>query len=74
MSTNSEEREFLVQLGKRIASLREQAGLSSAETARRLYMERSNYSRIETGNTNPTSLTLWNLSKIIGCTIDEFFK
>ncbi|WP_350205432.1 helix-turn-helix transcriptional regulator [Ekhidna sp.] len=74
MSTNSEEREFLIRLGKRIASLREQSGLSSAETARRLYMERSNYSRIETGNTNPTSLTLWNLSKVLGCSIDEFFK
>jgi transcriptional regulator with XRE-family HTH domain len=74
MDFNSSERIFLEALGKQVREQRERAGLSSAEVARRLLMDRGNYSRIETGNTNPTSLTLLKIAKIIECDVKDFFQ
>lgn len=73
MHKNQAERNFVETLGKRIREVRESTGLSSAEVARRLLMDRGNYTRIETGKTNPTSLTLFRLSEILECEVREFF-
>jgi transcriptional regulator with XRE-family HTH domain len=47
--------------------------LSSAEVARRLLMDRGNYSRIETGKTNPSSLILFKVAQVLGCEVNDFF-
>jgi transcriptional regulator with XRE-family HTH domain len=53
----------LKKLGKRIADLRLNKGLTQTELAYMCDFERPNLARIEAGNTNPTYLTL--LKKII---------
>ena len=73
MDFNSSERIFLEELGKRVRELRERAELSSAEVARRLLMDRGNYSRIETGKTNPSSLTLHKVAQVLDCEVADFF-
>lgn len=74
MQETPSESTFIQALAKRVRELREQSGLSSAEVARRMLMDRGNYTRIETGKTNPTSLTLYKLSQIINCEVADFFK
>jgi transcriptional regulator with XRE-family HTH domain len=74
MDLNSSERIFLEELGKRVRRERERAELSSAEVARRLLMDRGNYSRIETGKTNPSSLTLHKVAQVLGCEVNDFFS
>lgn len=73
MDLNSSERIFLEELGKRVRRERERAELSSAEVARRLLMDRGNYSRIETGKTNPSSLILFKVAQVLGCEVNDFF-
>ncbi|MEP1032616.1 helix-turn-helix transcriptional regulator [Ekhidna sp.] len=58
-------------LGSRIVKLRESRGLSQAEVARRLYMERGNYSRIETGKTNPSIITLHKIAEVLEVDVKE---
>ncbi|MEP0987498.1 helix-turn-helix transcriptional regulator [Ekhidna sp.] len=74
MSDTTSENAFIETLAMRVRELREKSGLSSAEVARRMLMDRGNYSRIETGKTNPTSITLYRLSQIINCEVADFFK
>jgi transcriptional regulator with XRE-family HTH domain len=59
------EGEILKELGKRIAELRVQKGLTQNDLALKCDIERSNLARIETGNTNPTYLTLLIISRAL---------
>lgn len=63
-----------IKFGQHLKSLREKKNISSAEMARRCLMDRSNYSRIEMGNTNPTLQTLVILSKALGVSMEELFE
>lgn len=74
MQETPSESTFIQALAKRVRELRELSGLSSAEVARRMHMDRGNYTRIETGKTNPTSLTLYKLSQILNCEVKDFFQ
>ena len=56
-------REFQITLGKRIKQLRESKGVSQVELSHLIEIERSNMSRIESGNTNPSSYLLYNISQ-----------
>lgn len=69
MSDTTSENAFIETLAMRVRE-----GLSSAEVARRMLMDRGNYSPIETGKTNPTSITLYRLSQITNCEVADFFK
>jgi transcriptional regulator with XRE-family HTH domain len=53
--------QLLIQVGKRIRSLREQKGISQQDLAAKCNFEKSNLSRIEAGKNN---LTLKTLNKI----------
>lgn len=55
------QKEFLLQLGQRIRTLRKQKGLSQAELAHKCGKDRQSYQRVETGNINPT---IWYLQHI----------
>tara|TARA_R110001592_G_scaffold96040_1_gene276128 strand:- start:49 stop:273 length:225 start_codon:yes stop_codon:yes gene_type:complete len=66
--------DFLKNLGQHIKQMREKKGLSAAEFARRAEMERSHIARLESGQTNPTSLTLKILCDALEMEFDEFFK
>ncbi len=54
---------MIVELGKRISSLRREKSLTQAQLSDLVEMEESALRRIELGGTNPTFKTLLRLSK-----------
>lgn len=62
------------QVGRRIAELREQAGLTQAEVAERVEMTVSNYQRIEHGHQNATISTLVKIAGAIGVPVGAFWQ
>jgi len=69
-----DKKKALEALGKRIRKLREGKGISSAEMSRMVEMERSNYSRIETGKQNPTYTTLLKICEALETDLNTLFK
>lgn len=67
------EDELIVKLGKRIALLRKNAGLTQLELASRIGIEESALRRIEIGGTNPTTKTLFSISQKLEITMSELF-
>ncbi|MCT3920018.1 helix-turn-helix transcriptional regulator [Elizabethkingia anophelis] len=55
--------EFQKAIGKRIKYLRTGQNMSQAELAALCNFEKSNMNRIESGKTNPSSYTLYKISK-----------
>ncbi len=68
---SEEEKKYLINLGQRIRTLREEQSITSAEMARRMHMDRGNYTRIETGKTNPTYLTFMRIANIYSTTVND---
>jgi len=66
--------QFLVNLGKNITLLRKKKGLKQTDLAYKCNMEKSNLIRIEKGRTNPTSLTLFKLAKVLNIKVSAFFE
>lgn len=58
--------ELLIRLGRHIAQVRTEKGLTGAELARRCDLDRQAIDRIEHGKTNPTFLTLVRISEALG--------
>lgn len=58
-------------LGNRIKSIREDKNISQQELAAACNFEKSNMSRIEAGNTNPTFYTLVKISKALDISLSE---
>lgn len=67
------EEEFLKRLGKNIAKLRKEKGLSQLDGCAEIRMEKSNLSSIENGRQNVTSLSLYRIAKAIGVDVKDFF-
>ncbi len=65
---------FLANLGTRIRELRLKKGMTQNELAIHCNFEKASMSRIESGKTNITVLTLKKISKELGFDIIEFFK
>ena len=64
---------FLIMLGKNIARIRKERGLSQIDMANEMEMDRSNLRRIEAGRTNPTTVTLHRISKVLSVNFEELF-
>lgn len=58
-------------LGARIKELRELKGISQQQLASDCNFEKSNMSRIEAGNTNPTYETLLKIGKALSVSVSE---
>lgn len=58
------DQEFLIQLGKRIATLRKAKGYSQLDLGSIIDIEKPNLSAIENGRQNPSSLTLKKLQML----------
>lgn len=58
----AEDREILKRIGKRIAEIRKEKGMTQQELASICNYEKSNMSRIEAGGTNMTILTLQKIA------------
>ncbi len=69
-----EKNEFLTSLGLRIREIRKQKKLTQEQLAKICNIEKANLSRIESGITNPTVLTLQKMSKALEVQINTFFN
>lgn len=65
---------FLQKIGQRISKLRKERNITQIELSYRCDFDRSNLRRIESGRTNPTSLTLKKIAEALDVTVDEIFK
>lgn len=65
--------EFLKLIGKNIARLRKENGLSQKELGILIDMEKTYLSSIENGRQNPTALTIKKIADAIGCEVGVFF-
>lgn len=62
------------QFGDHLKVFRTSKGLTSAELARRCFMESSNIARLEKGRINPSLFILKKLAAGMEVEIDEFLK
>lgn len=60
-----------MEIGKRIAKLRQEAGLSQEKLAEMLGISRQAVTKWESGKGNPDTENLIRLSEIFGCSLDE---
>ena len=58
--------DILYRIGRRIAQIRTERGISQQDLAARCNFEKSNMSRIEYGRTNMTLVTLLTISRALG--------
>jgi len=65
---------FLGSLGSRIKELRIKKGLTQNDLATLCNFEKANMSRIESGKTNITILTLRRISTVLETQIGDFFS
>ncbi|WP_282135749.1 helix-turn-helix domain-containing protein [Seonamhaeicola maritimus] len=74
MSWTEEENKFIKKLGKRIVTIRKEKGISQKELSDILDMDDGSLRRIESGRTNPTTTTLFNIARALEVEIFELFK
>jgi transcriptional regulator with XRE-family HTH domain len=60
-------------VGRNVRRLRIAAGLSQAELAERMGVDRAYVSGLELGRRNPTIVTLWHVGKALGVKLRLFF-
>ena len=58
----------------RLREIREREGLTQAELGQRLNVGANTICQWETGKRNPRAGMLIDLSKILGCSVDELLK
>jgi transcriptional regulator with XRE-family HTH domain len=56
-----------------VKRLRIAAGISQAELAERMGIDRAYVSGLELGQRNPTIVTLWHIGKALGVKLRSFF-
>jgi len=61
-------------VGRNVRRLRTAAGLSQAELANRMGVDRAYVSGLELGERNPTVITLWHVAQALGSKMDALFK
>lgn len=66
-----DDRDFLKKIGIKLKVLRSLKGLSQDDIANRLDIDKSYYSKVERGLTNPTLLYLKNLSEVLDVKLEE---
>ena len=60
-------------VGRNVKRLRIAAGLSQAELAARMGVDRAYVSGLELGQRNPTIVTLWHIAEALGVKLRSFF-
>jgi transcriptional regulator with XRE-family HTH domain len=60
-------------VGRNVQRLRKAAGLTQAELAERMGVDRAYVSGLEIGKRNPTILTLWHLPRALKVRLRLFF-
>lgn len=65
------EKDILLKLGLKIRELRIQKGLTQLQLATDIGIEKTNFSRIERGMTNPTFMSLFKISECLGIPVKD---
>jgi len=60
-------------VGRNVKRLRIAAGLTQASLAERMGVDRAYVSGLESGQRNPTVVTLWHITKALGVKLQNFF-
>jgi transcriptional regulator with XRE-family HTH domain len=58
-------------IGKRVKMLREEKGIPQQDLAAKCNIEKSNFSRLEAGGTNPTLYTLKKIAENLNVSLSE---
>jgi transcriptional regulator with XRE-family HTH domain len=61
-------------VGRNVRRLRTTAGLSQAELAERMGVDRAYVSGLELGQRNPTIVTLWHITKALAVKLQALVK
>jgi transcriptional regulator with XRE-family HTH domain len=61
-------------VGHNLRRLRIESGLSQAQLAERMDVDRAYISGLELGQRNPTIVTLWHVAKALGVKVRSFFE
>jgi len=61
-------------VGRNVKRLRIAAGISQAELAERMGVDRAYVSGLELGQRNPTVVTLWHVGQALGVKLRAFFQ
>lgn len=69
-----EKQQLQLVIGKRIKMLREERNIPQQDLAAKCNIEKSNFSRLEAGGTNPTIYTLYKIAEHIGVSVSELTK
>jgi transcriptional regulator with XRE-family HTH domain len=69
-----EKNQFLISLGTRIRIIRKEKRMTQQHLSDLCEIEKANLSRIESGKTNPTILTLLKLSRSLDTDLNNFFN
>ena len=69
-----EKEAFLKRFGAHLKAHRQAKGLSTIEMARLMHMDSGNFTRIESGKTNPTIITISTYCKVLEIGLEELFK
>jgi len=64
---------FLTMLGAKIKEIRLSKEMTQNELAMQCNFEKASMSRIESGKTNVTILTLWKIGKALETDVSQFF-
>lgn len=68
------EKEFLARIGQKIKKLRKEQSIRQYALARKCNFEKASLSRIESGKTNTSAVTLWRISKALKVPIAILFE
>ncbi len=68
-----QEKQFLTALANNIRRHRESKNFSQTELANLIEIERPAMNRIESGSQNPTSKTLFKISRALGINVSDLF-
>ena len=69
--TTFEQSIYPMSVGKNIKKIREQKGMTQQQVADLIHMHRSNYSKVESGQREPSIDALNKIAKHFGMTLDE---
>jgi transcriptional regulator with XRE-family HTH domain len=67
----ADKKQLQIAVGKRIKKLREDRNISQQDIAGACNIEKSNFSRLEAGNTNPTLFTLQKIAENLDVDLSE---
>ena len=73
MSITKEERNYLKLLGKNIVKIRKERGIKQNELSDILDIDDGSLRRIESGRTNPTTMTLYNIAGALEIELKDLF-